>query len=325
MQIQTYGLLLALSLLCSIVITHFLSKEKMEAQRSFWAIALPLSFLGSRLLYILPNLRYYLEEISYPLAMLFFWDGGLSLFGALLGFLLAMSIAKKRGIFADFHRFANAAFTTLWLFVCGMRFAEGFAGMGLGKPFDAENGGLFIVNIYDYSHLAVYRLEAVFAAIMLVASLILFSKMYRKDDKVMDSYLGMLSLLMLSVSQVVFESMRNDGHLLIGFIHVQQVLFAVLIVSLLYYIRSRLPIQSRINSWLLLALVIVLVGIDFAMEFVVDGRLNLPLSLFGMSSFARNYLIISLVSACFAAIGIHFLCQLYCCRTALHQSKASEG
>lgn len=304
---QTYGLIVAVSLLLCMVITHLLGKERFEKQVTFWGTALPLAFIFSRLFYVLPNLQYYFEEISYPLAIVYFWDGGASLFGALIGLLLALYWSKDKVS----KRYVDALFVGLWVLVAGMRIAESFTGMGLGRPSADGVENFFVIVKNDYAHLAVYRLEAIFALLMFIVSLYLFLKLQQKGASLKHAYLSYFLLIMLSASQVVFESLRNDDHMLIGFVHVQQVMFAIFMIALMFVIRFKLNRDKRINIWLMIALILILFLIDFAMEFVVDGRLHFPIPFFGFSPFARNYIIISLVSICFMVLGAIQLIQLY--------------
>ena len=51
-------------------------------------LALPLGFVLSRLFFVAANYAYYFIEMSNPLLTLYFWDGGYSMSGAIIGFLL---------------------------------------------------------------------------------------------------------------------------------------------------------------------------------------------------------------------------------------------
>ena len=61
----------------------------------FAALAVPLTLLCSRALFVLADCTYYLTTLSNPALALRFWDGGYSLVGAVLGFMLAAWLSEK--------------------------------------------------------------------------------------------------------------------------------------------------------------------------------------------------------------------------------------
>ena len=61
----------------------------------FAALAVPLTLLCSRVLFVLADCTYYLTTLSNPALALRFWDGGYSLMGAVLGFMLAAWLSEK--------------------------------------------------------------------------------------------------------------------------------------------------------------------------------------------------------------------------------------
>lgn len=309
MQIQNYGLTLAIAIVLSIALTATLYRKDWEKHLSFWALALPLGLFGSRLLYLVPNFKYYFEEVSYPLATLFFWDGGLSLFGAILGIICALYLFFKRNCMENKIAFQNVLFSSVWLFIAGLRLAEGFTNMGLGRPFPADTNSFFVLVNGSFGRLAVYRIEVVFALLLLVICIFFHKNLEKKVQSY--PYIAWFSLLILAASQMVFVSLRNDEHMIMGFVYLQQVLFAFFAIYLLYYFRGKLPKEKRLSGWLFHSIVLILAAIAFAMEFVVDGRLHFPINLFGISPDWRNYLIISLVSLGFISLGGQMLKNLY--------------
>lgn len=305
MQIQNYGFTLAVFILLSIALTYLLYRKEWNKQLSFWGMALPVSLLSARLFYLLPNLKYYFGEVSYPLATLFFWDGGLSLFGAMLGLLLSLRVFFKNNTLEDNSAFQNALLTSLWLFIAGLRFAEGFTNMGLGRPFPADSAGLFQILNGSFARLAVHQIECVFALLLLIFFVVLYKK--NEGQKKSHPYIAWLSLLLLSASQLVFVSLRNDEHMIMGFVYIQQVLFALFTLFFLYFLRKKLQKEHRMPSYLFYGIVFVLVAIAFAMEFVVDGRLHFPFQIFSLPADWRNYLVISLVALGFVALGVQMI------------------
>lgn len=97
--VYAYGLMLVLGFLVS----SYLAKEKAKSEGISAQIIFNLSLLvlvwgilGSRLLYIILNLDYY---INFPLEIIKLWQGGLSWFGGLfLGSLAAIIYIRKKGL-----------------------------------------------------------------------------------------------------------------------------------------------------------------------------------------------------------------------------------
>lgn len=309
MFIQTYGLILSLASVVCIILCFTIHREQNDKAIEASALFLILGFIFSRLFYVLANIPYYFQEISKPLAVFKVTDGGLSLFGCLFGMLIAMRVINKKSLFTDNIHFLDTVGIIMWIFISIIRFAERYTDMGLGK--DIEISGIFtIADEYGFNVLTIYNMESLFAIVGFIIFSIIFYNHYKHERKYNHPYIFLLFLTIFSSSQIVFESLRNDGHMLIGFIHVQEILYAIMLVVSLYLIHSKIKVPAGKHETISLTfIIIILVLIDFAMEFVVDGRLNLPLNI-GLSALARNYLIISTVSILFMAIGINLIVRL---------------
>lgn len=309
MFIQTYGLILSLASVVCIILCFTIHREQNDKTIEASALFLILGFIFSRLFYVLANIPYYFQEISKPLAVFKVTDGGLSLFGCLFGILIAMRVINKKSLFTDNIHFLDTVGVIMWIFISIIRFAERYTDMGLGK--DIEISGIFtIADEYGFNVLTIYNMESLFAIVGFIIFSIIFYNHYKHERKYNHPYIFLIFLIVFSSSQIVFESLRNDGHMLIGFIHIQEILYAIMLVVSLYTIHSKLNnYASKRETVVLTFMIIILVIIDFAMEFVVDGRLNLPINI-GLSALARNYMIISTVSILFVVIGIKLIIRL---------------
>lgn len=310
MFIQSYGLILSLASAACIILCFTIHREQLDKAIEASALFLILGFIFSRLFYVAANIPYYFQEISKPIAVFKVTDGGLSLFGCLFGMFIAMCVINKKALCTDNIHFCDTVGVIMWLFISIIRFAERYTDMGLGK--DVEISGLFtIADEYGFNVLTIYKMESLFGIVGFIIFSILFYNHYKHGKKYSHPYIFLMFLIVFSSSQIVFESLRNDGHMLIGFIHVQEILYAILLVASLYMIYLKLrDCASKRETIVLTFIIIILVLIDFAMEFVVDGRLNLPLKIIGLSALARNYLIISTVSIFFMMIGINLIVRL---------------
>ena len=309
MFIQTYGLILSLASVVCIILCFTIHREQNDKAIEASALFLILGFIFSRLFYVLANIPYYFQEISKPLAVFKVTDGGLSLFGCLFGILIAMRVINKKSLFTDNIHFLDTVGVIMWIFISIIRFAERYTDMGLGK--DIEISGIFtIADEYGFNVLTIYNMESLFAIVGFIIFSMMFYNHYKHERKYNHPYIFLIFLIVFSSSQIVFESLRNDGHMLIGFIHIQEILYAIMLVVSLYTIHSKLKnYASKRETVVLTFMIIILVIIDFAMEFVVDGRLNLPINI-GLSTLVRNYMIISTVSILFVVIGIKLIIRL---------------
>lgn len=239
-------------------------------------LAVPLCWLFARVVYVLANCTYYLNTLSNPVLALYFWDGGYAMTGAVIGFILAAFLAEKwtrlpHGSLMDALAVGGP------LAIAAARILEGDTRLGMGRPVSYE--WLFFLGVEDgYGDLVhpVYRYEAVAALIVLVIMLIWLSKRLR-SAKPGDACLIVLALL--GVFQVLLESLRNDGHLVVHFVRIQQVLALIAMVVTFAVFTTRLIRRGGMKKSHLLALwlvTIACVGVGIYMEFRVDrGSLKL--------------------------------------------------
>lgn len=199
-----------------------------EAALLFSALAIPLGLALSRLVFCLVNLDYFIQTIAQPVRMLYFWDGGYSMTGMLMGLVVA-ALLTARLKKLNFRAFLDAVTVPAGLLVFALRLAEGLTEeLGFGRQVEAGalSGSmpfLFVtekMGAMELHRLAVYRYEAVFALLIFGAAL----WFYRSAKRRRDGDTAMLFFALYGAGQVLFESMRDDGHMVLGFIRVQQVL-----------------------------------------------------------------------------------------------------
>ena len=239
-------------------------------------LAVPLCWLCARVVYVLANCTYYLNTLSNPVLALYFWDGGYAMTGAVMGFILAAFLAEKwtrlpHGSLMDSLAIGGP------LAIATARFLEGGTRLGMGRLVSYE--WLFFLGVEDgYGDLVhpVYRYEAVAALIVLVIMLIWLSKRLH-SVKPGDTCLIVLALL--GAFQVLLESLRNDGHLVVHFVRIQQVLALIALVVAFAVFTTRLLRRGGMKKSHLLSLwlvAIACVGVGIYMEFRVDrGSLKL--------------------------------------------------
>ena len=270
--------------------------------RVYAALSFPLGILLGRALYCLVNLRFFTETLENPAAMLRFWDGGFGMAGVLAGF-VAAAFFTSRIQNCRFGRVLDIACVPMGLFVAGERLAEGFTALGVGKmaqpsTFVGGHPWLFVheqVGAADIASMAVFRYEAILAGLMVLFMAALYVGRHRKRP----ARPGDLALIFFSLygaSQVVMESLRNDGHLLLLFFRVGQLCAVAMPIAAMVIFTSRAVRIHGVRAWQLVSWIgtFLCVGLLVALEFAIDGRLDVRFSLLGLTGLGRDYLLMSL-------------------------------
>lgn len=193
------------------------------------ALSVPLAWLFARLTYVasdffgaLVSSSYYLGTIGNPLLALRFWDGGYSLMGALFGLMIAARLAEKWTNQRGSGDLLDAVGFAAPLAVLVERGFEYGTGMGIGKevtyPWLVSTGLCLEADGYFFH--PVYLYEA-FMALLIYLLLLLWLRRRREH---IPGELLRLFLVLFGLTQVVLESLRADEHMVVHFVHVQQVL-----------------------------------------------------------------------------------------------------
>ena len=96
-------------------------------------------------------------------------------------------------------------------------------------------------------------------------------------------------------SQILLESMRDDGHMLLIFLRVGQLAAALApLIACGFLTRRSMPARSKWIAWILL---ILCAGAIVVLEFSLDGRLT-----FGTPTLLRDYSIMAAVCAVMFAV-----------------------
>ena len=234
----------------------------------FAALAVPLTLLCSRALFVLADCTYYLTTLSNPALALRFWDGGYSLVGAVLGFMLAAWLSEKATRLPGKPLLDGAALALpLGIFV--ERLCEPGTDMGMGKAIATP--AFMFLGVEDpltgeWVH-PVFYYEAAVAGILFVVLLI--CALRRK--KTTGSLLGIFTVL-FAATQIFFECMRNDNHMVVHFVPVQQVAELLMLLTVLGCWTKRLAKKGIKKSQIMLIwlTVIVCVALTVFMEFRID-------------------------------------------------------
>ena len=234
----------------------------------FAALAVPLTLLCSRVLFVLADCTYYLTTLSNPALALRFWDGGYSLMGAVLGFMLAAWLSEKIMRLPGKPLLDGAALA-LPLGILVERLCEPGTDMGLGKAIATP--AFMFLGVEDpltgeWVH-PVFYYEAAVAGILFVVLLICAVR----GKKTAGSLLGIFTVL-FAATQIFFECMRNDNHMVVHFVPVQQVAELVMLLTVLGCWTKRLDKKGTKKSQIMLIWLVVIacVVLTVFMEFRID-------------------------------------------------------
>lgn len=301
LTVYTYGLLVSLGAALWIVLSLLLAKKKKlpgDAVLLAAALAIPLGLVFGRLVFCLVNLGYFLEQIGQPAAMLYFWDGGFSMMGALMGVSLAAVIAAKvkrvrLGSMMDLMAVSAGAFIAM------ARLGEIYTALGRGRSIEAEwmrQSPFFGIQETwsDDVFQAVFRYEAAAAVLLLVVMVVLF--LGKKAEAAKPGDLALVFITLFGSAQVVLESLRDDRHMLLGFVRASQIISILLPVAAIAVFSIRVIRREGMRGWVIAAWLVAAAAIVLAVvkEFAVDTS----------DSLTREYLMMSFAMAVLAAVAL---------------------
>jgi len=269
-----YGQFTALAAAFAILLVHTTRRQTLRIGSDAQAIdaikkvdtltlalcCLPAGLIGARLLYCLFRFDFYFFEMG-PASILRTWEGGFLLYGAVLGVMLAVSaLAKAKGVRAALILDELAAPGMMAIAIC--RMAEGLMTTeGVGTWVDNELFQRFpfaILNEYGEWQTAVFMLEVIAAIAILI---FLLRQRAGRGEAILTA------LLLYAGCQIVFESMRMDSCLRIGFVRVSMVISAVVVfaVTLIRALRAGKK-QAVISGALCLACIAAAGIIEWALD-----------------------------------------------------------
>ena len=232
------GLLLAVGIILAIVLAQLESKRKKlpeDTAVDLCLIGIPMGVVFARLVYVLLHLSYYKAA---PLSMLYFWDGGLSVYGAVAGVLIGIgiySLAKKLKFFSLTDLLAP-----------GLLLAQAFAFWGnffdqVGYGPEVKSPALewfpFSVMIEKTGtiHYAVFFYGFVWCALVFAALWLIVRKSAKREGAVTLWY-----LLLYSIGQFGLEFLLQSTETVFWVIRIAQLVYGIIALAalLLLVLRS---------------------------------------------------------------------------------------
>lgn len=285
LTLYPYGAAVAMAAALALALTCLLAKrEGIRPGAISWlaVLGVPLGVLGARLGYCLSAIDWVAQE---GVGFFFrFTQGGYLLYGAALGCTLAI-LAASRITGERFLRLADVCAAPAALLIALSRLAEGLVSEGYGwgvsdwfmedmgmSVFTLEDPSFFcrfpfaVMDMYESWNWAVFVLEGLLAIAMLAILL-------RQTKRAAGGRVTLLAL-MYAASQVLCESLRQDAVLRFGFVRVNQILGAVLIVFLLVVCILRSGERSPRSIMVSAVGVVIGVLLVVAMEFALEGKIS---------------------------------------------------
>ncbi|HOG00090.1 MAG: Prolipoprotein diacylglyceryl transferase [Firmicutes bacterium ADurb.Bin248] len=254
-DIYWYGILMAAGIVLAVILAQFEEKRKKLPKDiiiDLCLVVIPAGVIGARLYYVLFELQEYLAD---PIRILYIWEGGLAIYGAVIGGLIALFFfARARKV--RFLALADCVAPGLVLAQGIGRWGNFFNQEAFGLPITADMLAKFpILNYFPFSvsldgahyfdgalctacvtaangghmHLATFFYES-FWCLLIFAFIMLMRRRFKHDG---DSFVWYA--LLYSFERMFVEGLRADSLWLIrpgaegfGGIRVSQLLSAVM-------------------------------------------------------------------------------------------------
>ncbi|MFH1910034.1 MAG: prolipoprotein diacylglyceryl transferase [bacterium] len=231
-SIKWYGVLVALAIaLCYILILREIRRGKIDESKfdTFFLITILSGLVGARIGFVIQNISYYSQDI---LGIFKFWDGGLSIHGAIILGVLGLYIST-RVLKLNFVKISNIIAPYLFLGGAIGRWGNFFNQEIIGKPatgllkmsVDLANRSLGFENIQYFHPVFLYE------SILFILAFTLYF-IFRKKLKNFAIY---YTLIVYSLIRVIVEFWRIDYRPI--FLHLdlaQIVSLAIIFISIIF-------------------------------------------------------------------------------------------
>ena len=264
----------ALAVALTAVITR-LKGGKLADGLSLALVSGAFALIGARVLYCVLQWSYIMNDLGgtwlFPVQL---WQGGYTMYGALLGGLLGGLIwAKATG--KGFGKLADALVPGMLLLIAAGRLGEYFTVQGGGNDRATEALSMLPLTKADYwgdPVLAVCGLAVIVAIVALIVTLV---QLMQRAPAGRAAENG---LIIVSAWQILLESLRGDELIKFGFVRLNMIAAAVVLAAILAGRVIRSVKQTGWKAWQIGRIVLLLAGagVVIAIEFALDGKIKLP-------------------------------------------------
>lgn len=292
--LTAYGLCVAVGALLAIVMTVLMGRGRLgiDGCLSMSLAAGVGAILGARMVYCLTMLDFILYDMGGAEFIPQLWQGGYSLYGAVLGGMLGVWL-YARATRRKTAQLLDLAAPGAALAIAVIRSAEYFTGQGLGHYIDAEEMMRFpfaVESLYGDWQMPVFFYEAVAAVIIL--AVVLAMRRHGCEGCMAETF-----IILLGLTQIILESWREDEFIRFGFVRFNQLAAAITLGVVLALRILRQVKENGLHAWQIIRGVLFLagIGIIIALEFALDKSSIDNTILYGMMAAALIVMGISLL------------------------------
>ena len=268
--LTAYALCLLAGAAAAIALTAYLGRKTpgVNACLSMGMAAIAGAVIGGRLVYCLTQWEFILVDLGGAAFMAQPWQGGYNMFGALLGGLAGVLIyagATKKPACALMDLSAPGAA----LVIFAGRVGEAFTSQGLGAYVDSEALQRFpfaVENLWGDWQLPVFAYEAAAALVVMIVCLCLMRGSH-PAGRVAEVFLALISLC-----QIMLESLRADEFIRFGFVKFNMLAAAVVLGGVIGLSVWRQVKRGGWKPWQILRLILfaATIGVVILIEFALD-------------------------------------------------------
>ena len=260
-DIYWYGVLIALGIVIAVVLASIEANRKKlykDAMIDMSLIVVPMGLVGARLYYVLFELEQYLDN---PISMLYIWEGGLAIYGAVIGGLLGVFIFS-RWKKIRFLKLADCIAPGLILAQALGRWGNFLNQEAFGLPVTNPALQWFPLSVYIDSpwtngvhyfngqlctepyHLATFFYESMWCLLVFAVLWFVLRKRSKHDGDIILSY-----FMLYGFERLFVEGLRGDSLWLIpGAIRVSQLLSLVLFLAILVFFIIRRSKEKKLGA-----------------------------------------------------------------------------
>lgn len=267
-RLTAYGLCVAVGALLAALLTAWLGRRRRQLRAllggMLWSALGAL--LGARILYCATMIESIAVDFGYGF-ILRFWEGGYTLYGGVLGGLAGAALYAR--IFKQpLKPLLDILAPGAALFVAAARLGETFTAQGLGFFIDdaaLQWFPLAVRDAYGYWAAPVYVYEA---AAALIIGVICAAALPRKRAGTSAT----LFLALLSLTQILLDSWRQDEYIRFGFVHWNQLAAVATLAVLLTLSVWRRVKNAGWDAWQVMRGIAfaILTGVLIWVEFALD-------------------------------------------------------
>ncbi len=235
------------------------------------------ALLGSHWLFCAVRWGYIINDLagdwSFPLQL---WQGGFTMYGAILGALLGGLVASKLTKDSLASTMDRVVLGLAVVLIAG-RLGEFFTSQGIANERAAEALSMLPfrkVDFYGEARLAINVYEALAAVAALIAAAVV---MLRRQPA---GRAAEVALAIVSAWQILFESLRGDETIKFGFVLLNMIAAAAVMAFILVTRIIRRVKKQGWRAWETWRVVLFAVGavIVICTEFALDGKIKLPVN-----------------------------------------------